>query len=606
MPDYPTPSEYQEAVQFPDTAFVDPTLQDAEPDTNILGLPQAITGAFAAVFPMTTATGERVAVKCFLSEVKDQKQRYAAVSDHLQQADVEATVGFEFQSPGIRVAGTGYPILRMEWGEGIPLNQFVDRHRDDPAVLGALAEAWADLMADLEAHHIAHGDVQHGNVLARMTDDGPRLCLVDYDTMYVPALRGLSSAEVGHRNYQHPDRTESDFGPYLDRFAALVVYTALHACIHRPDLWTRFDTGENLLFRDGDFYAPNESLLFDALADIDAIEPLVEALRRACYIPPEDVPPLHDVRDGTAPTDVPTRSRSRTDRSAAPRRPFARRVRPVALVLLLVWVGVGAAGHLWVAGGGGVLSLVAGTLLIRTRHRHHPLVRRQRRLQQEADRFDRLIATLEREIDQLNQQRRDVLASVDERRAKRLEEVQEEALYDCLKHHFIGEAGAVDGIRHKHIVRLKAANVRTAYEATPERLSAIRTIGDKTQARLRQWRAALVRRYEDEIPDNLSPAEERRLQRYVQHRVEDIDAQRARAREKIEVHRIEKEDAEARAAALPELSFGHYLKHLFLGIDLPARPGRTRPTPSSPQAPTDPLPAPTEDDGPWWTTHSAP
>ena len=38
---------------------------------------------------------------------------------------------------------------------------------------------------------------------------------MDYDTLYVPALAGRESPELGHRNYQHPDRTRKDFGPML-------------------------------------------------------------------------------------------------------------------------------------------------------------------------------------------------------------------------------------------------------------------------------------------------------------------------------------------------------------------------------------------------------
>jgi hypothetical protein len=605
MPDYPTPSEYQEAVQFPGTAFVDPELQDAVPRTNVLGLPQPITGAFAAVFPMTLDAGVRVAVKCFLSEAEGQAERYAAIARHLEQANPAATVGFDFQSPGIRVNGAAYPVLRMEWGKGMPLNQFVEAHREDPETLFATAEAWADLMADLEAHAMAHGDLQHGNVLARLDDDGtPRLCLVDYDTMYVPALDGYGSTEVGHRNYQHPDRTDADFGPYLDRFAALVVYLALQACALRPALWTRFDTGENLLFRDADFYAPGDSALFDALAEIDALRPLVDALRRACFVPPEDVPPLQDVQAGTAPTSVPEhRDRERTP-PAPPRSRFAKALLPGAGGTVLAATGVALAGAPLVAAGLALASLVVASGLVQRQYRRLPLVRRRQRLRQEAHRFARLIATMKREIQNLQTQRQEVLDSVEERREERLEEVQEDALYDHLKHHFIGEARAVDGIRHKHVVRLKAANIRTAYEATPERIADLRTLGERTQARLRQWRATLVQQYEDEVPTELSPAEERRLQRYVQHRVDDIDAQIARTREKIEVHRVEKEQAEARAEALPELTGTRYVLYLLWLADLPVDPGRVPPTPSPRTEGTDPLPVSERDDRPWWQTHA--
>ncbi len=282
MSDYPTPSEYQEAVQFPDTAFTDDELAEAEPKTNVLGLPQPITGAFAAVFPLTARSGAQYAAKCFLSDVPDQRTRYAAVADALADRDLDATVDFDYQERGIRVDGTAYPLLKMEWVKGQTLNRFVESHLDDPAVLGRLADAWADLAAELEAAGIAHGDLQHGNVLVPTpSEDTLHLRLVDYDTVYVPALDGRASAEVGHRNYQHPDRTDADFGPHLDRFPALAVYTALRACMTHPHLWDEYDTGENLLFRDADFYDPETSPLFQVLTNDEALRPLARALRRA-------------------------------------------------------------------------------------------------------------------------------------------------------------------------------------------------------------------------------------------------------------------------------------------------------------------------------------
>ena len=235
MADYPTPSDYQQALQTPDVAFADSKLRGATPRTNALGLPQPITGSFAAVFPMTTETGTRYAVKCFLTAEPAQQARYEAVADALDTVDHDAFVEFGYQPEGITVAGDPYPLLKMEWAEGTTLNRFVEAHLDQPEVLDRLAEAWADLMADLEAMDLAHGDLQHGNVLVETAGEALRLRLVDYDTMYVPALEGRESAEVGHRNYQHPDRTEDDFGPHLDRFAGLEIGRA--SCRERVCLY---------------------------------------------------------------------------------------------------------------------------------------------------------------------------------------------------------------------------------------------------------------------------------------------------------------------------------------------------------------------------------
>jgi len=607
MSSYPTPSDYQEALQAPAVAFADPDLQTATPRTNALGLPQPITGSFAAVFPVTTETGARYAVKCFLTEEPAQQDRYEAVADALNAIDHDAFVEFAYQPEGIQVRGEGYPILKMAWAEGTTLNRFVEKHLDRPEVLDRLATAWADLIADLEGMDLAHGDLQHGNVLVETAGEAPRLRLVDYDTMYVPALEGRTSAEVGHRNYQHPDRTDADFGPPIDRFAGLVIYTALRACTVRPNLWAEYDTGENLLFRDADFYAPEDSSLFDALAEVESVSDLADALRTACYLESADVPSLEAVRDGkldASRTSI-SRSRARKGRDAAERDAFAQAFMPATVAVCLSAMGLIATGGT-VPGFGLLLTGAAiGGGMAAARYRRLSLVRRRQRLEQEAERFADTIRDLEREVESLKGKRAELRTSMESRREERLEELQETALHDRLKHHFVGEVREVDGLSHKHVVRLKSANIRTASELTPEAIDSLRRISDRARARLKMWRAALEEKYADEVPDSLSPAQERRLQRYVQHRIEDIDDQIARTREKIQTQETERERVEARLDEMPTVTLGRYVRYLLRLGTLPDR-GDGPPAPSTPsdEASSEeraPVPDPLDDDRPWWT-----
>jgi hypothetical protein len=607
MTNYPTPSDYQEALQAPEVAFADPDLQGATPRTNALGLPQPITGSFAAIFPVTTETGARYAVKCFLTEEPAQQDRYEAVADALGAIDHDAFVEFAYQPDGIQVGGDAYPLLKMEWAEGTTLNRFVEAHLDQPDVLDRLADTWADLMTDLETMALAHGDLQHGNVLVETAGEAVRLRLVDYDTVYVPALEGRASTEVGHRNYQHPDRTDADFGPTLDRFAGLVIYTALRACAVRPELWMQYDTGENLLFRDADFYTPEDSPLFDALAQTEPLSDLADALRTACYVEPADVPPLAAVRDGKLEPSRTTISRSwtRQDRDAPERRPLARAFLPATMLVVLLATGLVVAG--WTFSGLGLLlgGAAVGGGMAAARYRRLSLVRRRRRLEQESERFASTIRELEREVESLKEKRTELRTSTASRREERLHEIQEQALHDRLKHHFIGEVREVDGLTHKHVVRLKSAGVRTADEATPKAVDSVRRISDRARARLKMWRAALEEKYADDVPDSLSPAQERRLRRYVQHRIEDIDDQLARAREKIQTQQAERERIEDRFDEMPTVSLGRYLRSLLRLDTLPDRTGES-PAAHPPRRADDreeraPVPERIDEDRPWWT-----
>lgn len=569
MTKYPTPSDYLEALQFPSTAFLHPELAAGTPKTNALGLPQPITGAFAAVFPVDTERG-RFAVRCFLTRVEDQQARYRAVARHLAEAELPSIVAFDYQPEGVRVGGEAFPLLKMAWTEGEGLAAFTEQHLDAPETLRALADAWRVLLAELEAADVAHGDLQHGNVLVREEDGAIRLTLVDYDTMFVPALAGRTSPEVGHRNYQHPDRTESDFDASLDHFAGLVVYTALRALIEQPDLWARFSTGENLLFQAGDFYDPNASPLFEALRQIEPVRPLAEALARACYLEPAAVPSLEAVLSG-APIPAgrgPKRRRSREERPERRRRFEALFLPGVAGVVVLV------AACLSVGWGSGALAVagIAGAALLWQSSRAYgeqSAVRRRRRTAREAAVLERWIAELEDARRALDRERRDFLAGLDAFREERLAELRSAALERRLRHHFVGELDEVEGVGHRAVVRLKAVGIRNAFHATPVRVAEAKGLTSETRALVGQWRTALARAVADDVPDTLSPAEEQRMNRQIERRFASLDAEAARVTAKAEVQRAELATVRAQQEALPVLSPWRYFLFLLRLRPLP-------------------------------------
>ncbi|MBI4582975.1 MAG: hypothetical protein HY717_02980 [Planctomycetes bacterium] len=284
---WPTPQDYNEAVQNPKHAFADPELQMGRPELTPLDLPRPITGGFASVYRLQCAQ-RNWAVRCFLRQFHDHAKRYDAISDHLARVRLPYTVGFTFLRNGIRVGGQWYPILKMEWVQGEPLNSFIEKHLGNPNSLLSLASRWVEMMRALQKASIAHGDLQHGNVFVVDGD----LRLIDYDGMYVPNLCGEASHELGHRNYQHPRRTESNFDPHLDNFSAWVIYVSLIALAVDSQLWQRFGGGdESLLFRRKDFEQPEDSDVFNALERHrdERIQSAATFFKSLLYLEPQQV-----------------------------------------------------------------------------------------------------------------------------------------------------------------------------------------------------------------------------------------------------------------------------------------------------------------------------
>jgi hypothetical protein len=302
---WPLSQDYNEAIQEPGLCFADDELRAGQIVTNSFGLPMPRSGAFADVYEVQSASGvRRWAVKCFTRAVASQRERYAAISANLRAARYPFAVDFRYLDQGIRVHGMWYPVLKMDWVEGLLLNEFIREQLDRPGMLEALANLWARLARRLWGGGIAHGDLQHGNViLARgRQENSLAVKLIDYDGLFVPALKTVPSGEVGHPAYQHPRRArDTTYNAEVDRFSLLVIYVAIRAlAIGGRAMWDRYDNGDNILFRQADLEAPTRSPLFHELLKRGdpALRYLTEKLIDAARLPMDHTPLLEEVITG--------------------------------------------------------------------------------------------------------------------------------------------------------------------------------------------------------------------------------------------------------------------------------------------------------------------
>jgi len=288
---WPTPQDYNEAIQNPALCFNEADLKAGKIECNALGLPKSASGAFASVFKLTTAEGPW-AIRCFLRFLPEQTNRYQKISQFVLFDDLECTVDFHYIDKGILVRGNWYPILKMRWVHGDTLDLYVQKHFKDQEKMAKLSTDFFDLVMQLENADIAHGDLQHGNIL--VTAEGLRL--VDYDALFVPALAGLTCLEFGHPNYQHPLRSPNQFDPTVDNFSTWLIHASLLAIKIDPSLFSTFIGGdESILFKRKDLLSPETSLLFKAIIEheSDEIRNTAQILMRMLWASPSLVPPLN-------------------------------------------------------------------------------------------------------------------------------------------------------------------------------------------------------------------------------------------------------------------------------------------------------------------------
>src|SRR5581483_2943230 len=288
----PRLEQYQAAVQNPAVAFADPQLKAARLSTNPLRLPKVVSGGFALTYQLSNGR-QSWAIRCFHKEARDLERRYAAFTPHIRATPGGFFVPIEYQPRGILVQGQWYPVTKMLWLQAVGLGRYVETHLR-PMDLAALERRFIALVQALEARGIAHGDLQHGNLLV---DERGKLRLIDYDGMYVPELANLAANESGHPNYQHPSRT-NQFDSSLDRFSVLVIVCALRALAVKPSLWKTYDNSDNLLFKHSDFRDPANSPLFRELKSIEVVRDLSERLASVARSDYSSVPRIGDFLGG--------------------------------------------------------------------------------------------------------------------------------------------------------------------------------------------------------------------------------------------------------------------------------------------------------------------
>lgn len=244
----------------------------------------AYAGGFSVVFPYETAGGDKWAFRCWHSDVVNSKKRYQTIAEAIKKSNLDFLCEFQYIDNGINVDGNIYPTTRMRWIDGITIKDYICRNRNSKDLLVSLADKFLKMTQSLHAQSLAHGDLQHGNILI---DKNNQLYLVDYDSFYCPKLRGEADTVTGLPDYQHPARSRNKaVSEKLDYFSELVIYLSILAIAENPTLLDKYKIGDadRLLFAKEDFSDLQQSEIYKDLQSLgkdikDLLEVLVAYLK---------------------------------------------------------------------------------------------------------------------------------------------------------------------------------------------------------------------------------------------------------------------------------------------------------------------------------------
>jgi serine/threonine protein kinase len=263
---YPSISEYAEAIKSAEDNL--DSLSSLRPVLDDDGLPVMSSGNFAVVFKMRDENdGSLHAVKCFLRDQPGRDESYQLITNELEYVSSNYLCNIKYLKDELFVDTDSsdqeeFPVVLMDWVEGEPLDAYIRSNISDAYALHMLAYQFCRMTAWLFTQPFAHGDLKPDNILVNA--DG-QLVLVDYDGMYVPAMKGQKARELGSPDYRHPQRTESVFDEHIDDFSIAVIALSLKAIALNPDLLAEYGSADHLLFTESDYRDLSKCTLIDAL-----------------------------------------------------------------------------------------------------------------------------------------------------------------------------------------------------------------------------------------------------------------------------------------------------------------------------------------------------
>ena len=265
---YPLISEYVKAIQDADDnldklAYLTPVLDNH-------GEPYRSSGAFAVVFKMLDkSTGKYYALKCFTEEQEGRADAYRQIADELDMVDSPYITSVKYMEKELFVDSQceedEFPVLLMDWVEGETMEAYIAANYHNQSVMSMLCYRFGKMAAWLRTQSFAHGDIKPDNIIVR--PDGS-LALVDYDGMFVPAMKGSKSPTIGTKDFSHPLRTMDDFDETIDDFSLASIALSLKAISMKSTLLDIYGASDRLLFSENDYRNPSNSKVISALQEL--------------------------------------------------------------------------------------------------------------------------------------------------------------------------------------------------------------------------------------------------------------------------------------------------------------------------------------------------
>lgn len=246
------------------------TLRHLVPVLDKDGEPYYSGGASSVVFKMKDEqTGKCYALKCFTEEQEGRAEAYRLIEEELKFVDSPHITSVKYLEKELFVDSDSedneHSVLLMDWIEGKTMEAYINAYFMDGHAMAMLYYQFCKMVDWLRSQSFAHGDIRLNNIIVRPNGT---LTLVDYDDMFLPAMKGRKSPTISTKNLPHPLRTIDDFGETTDDFALVSIALSLKAISLDSSLLQNYGASDRLLFAPFEYFDLSMRNNFAPLQDL--------------------------------------------------------------------------------------------------------------------------------------------------------------------------------------------------------------------------------------------------------------------------------------------------------------------------------------------------
>ena len=246
------------------------TLSHLVPVLDKDGEPSYSGGESSVVFKMKDEqTGKCYALKCFTEEQEGRAEAYRLIEEELKFVDSPHITSVKYLEKELFVDSDSedneHSVLLMDWIEGKTMEAYINAYFMDGHAMAMLYYQFCKMVDWLRSQSFAHGDIRLDNIIVRPNGT---LTLVDYDDMFVPAMKGRKSPTISAKDFSHPLRTIDDFGETTDDFALVSIALSLKAISLDSSLPQNYGASDRLLFAPFEYFDLSMRNNFAPLQDL--------------------------------------------------------------------------------------------------------------------------------------------------------------------------------------------------------------------------------------------------------------------------------------------------------------------------------------------------